>query len=98
MNGRCFPLGSWGLQSPCGGDDPPCVLVEVLLELTKGLGPLAGTTMAMMVSMQLHHDVMLGITYIDMMTCSMSLVSLGATPFTVDHPMPTLEEVGRHGF
>ena len=34
---------------------------------------------------------MLGITCIDMVTCSMSLVGLGATPTAVDHPMPTLE-------
>ena len=32
------------------GDDPPCVSVEVPPELTEGLGSLAGTVMAMMVS------------------------------------------------
>ena len=34
---------------------------------------------------------MSGTTYIDMVTYSMSLVGLGATPLAVNHPMSTLE-------
>ena len=34
---------------------------------------------------------MTGTTYLDMVTASMSLVSLEVTPMAVDHPIPTLE-------
>ena len=34
---------------------------------------------------------MSGTTYIDMVTCSISLDGLGATPLAVNHPMPALE-------
>ena len=53
--------------------------------------PLGGTATAMMISTSLCQDVALGTTYPDMVTISMSLVGLGATPRAVDHPMLTLE-------
>ena len=56
-------------------------------------GLLAGTTMATVMSMWLCQDSMMGITYVDTMTASMSLVSLGPTPMVVDCPTATLEDV-----
>ena len=35
----------------------------------------------------------MGITYIDSMMTSMSLVSFGPAPMAVDHPMAALEDV-----
>ena len=49
--------------------------------------------MATMTSTWLWQDTMMGTTYIDSMTTSMSLVSLGPAPMVVDHPMTTLEDV-----
>ena len=54
---------------------------------------LVGTTMATMLSMWLWQDTMMGTTYVDTMTASMSLVSLGPTPMAVGCPTATLEDV-----
>ena len=85
------PPGFVEITKSLQGHNPPHESVEVPSELTKRLVPLVGTMMATMVSMWLCQDVMSGITYVDMVTCSMSFVGLGATPMVVDLPMPTLE-------
>ena len=86
------PPGFTEIAKSLWGDDPPHVTAGVPPELTAPQGLLAGTAKAMMISMRLHQDVALGITYLDMVTTSMSLVGLGATPMAVDHPMAALEE------
>ena len=48
--------------------------------------------MAMMISTWMWQDMVTGVTYLDTVMVSMSLVSLGATPMAVDHPMPALED------
>ena len=87
---RC-PPGFAEITQSLSEDNPPHVAVEVPQELTEGQGPLAGTAMAMMISTWLCQDMTSGITYVDMVTCSMSLVGLGATPAAVEHAMPALE-------
>ena len=61
----------------------------VLPELVEELDPirLVGSTMF---SAWLLQDSMLGAIYINIVTCSMSLVGLGVTPLVVDHSMPAL--------
>ena len=44
---------------------------------------------SMMFSSWLLQDSMSGATYINMVTCSMSLVGMGFTPLVVDHSMPS---------
>ena len=58
-------------------------------EMAEEQGPIwmVGSTMF---STQLFQDSVLGATYIDMVTCSMSLVDMGFTPLAVDHSMPAL--------
>ena len=68
------------------------ITTNVSLGLTTPQGLLVGTAMATMISMQMWQDVATGITYLDTVTASMSLVSLRATPMAADHPMPTLED------
>ena len=75
------------------GDNSPYISVEVPQKLTAPQCLLVGAAMAMMVSTRLHQDGVLGTTYLDMVTTSMSLVGLGATPRVVNHPMPTLDRV-----
>ena len=71
------------------GDNPPWVIMGVPPELAKEQDPIrmVGSTM---LSAQLFQDSMSGATYIDVVTCSMSLVGLGSTPLAVDCCMPTL--------
>ena len=76
-NQKVPPSGFTEIVQSLQGDNPPCVAVEVPQELTEVQSPLAGTVTAMIVSTQLCQDVMSGITCIDMVTCSMSLVGLG---------------------
>ena len=72
------------------GDDSPCITINIPLGLTASQGLLVWTAMAIMISMQMWQDVVTGITYLDTVATSMSLVCFGATPMAVDHPMPTL--------
>ena len=85
------PSGFAEIAKSLWGDNSPSITVEVPPELTTPQGLLVGTAMATMVSMRLHQ--VSGTIYLDMVTTSMSLVGLGATPMVVDHPMPTLEVV-----
>ena len=55
-------------------------------------GFLVGAATAMMISMQMWQDAATGITYLDTVMASISLVSLGATPTAVNHLMPALED------
>ena len=75
------------------GDQTLCITINVPLVLATSLGLLAGTTMATMMFMWLWQDIMMGTTYVDTVTASMSLISLGPTPMAGDHPMATLEDV-----
>ena len=75
------------------GNNTPGITIVLPSELTASSGLLVGTPMGMMTSMWLWQDAMMGITYIDSMTASMSLVSLGPTPIAFDHPVATLEVV-----
>ena len=49
--------------------------------------------MATMTSMWLQHDTEMGITYVDLVMTSMSLVNLGPTPMAIDCPMTTVEDI-----
>ena len=80
---------AWSLQ----GDNSQHITVEVPQELSRPQGLLAGTATAMMISTNLCQDVALGTTYLDMVTTSMSLVSLGATSRVINHAMPTLRRL-----
>ena len=86
------PPGFAEIARSLQGDDSLCITIDVPPELTTPHGLSVGTAMASMVSTILHQDVALGTTYLDMVTTSMSLVSLEVTPMTVDHPMPILED------
>ena len=70
-------------------DNLPCEVRGIPLELAKEQGPIwiVGSTMF---SARLIQDTVSGSTYIDMMTCSVSLVGLGVTPSVDDCSMPTL--------
>ena len=61
----------------------------ILLELAEEQGPIqiVGSTMF---STRLIQDTVSGSTYINMLTCSMSLVGLGVTPSVGDCSMPAL--------
>ena len=74
---------------PLCGDNLPHVVTGIPLELAKEQDPIwvAGSTMF---SARLFHDVVSGTTYINMVTCSITLVGLGYTPSVVYHSMPTL--------
>ena len=85
------PPGFMDIARSLWGDISWCATVEIPLELTAPQGLLVGTAMATMISTCLWQDVVTGAPYLDMVTTSMSLVSLGVTPTAVDHPMPTLE-------
>ena len=101
------PSSEWKMPPPVfaeivkslHGDAPPCVDIEAPPELTKGQGPLqmVGSMMAMMVFTQLFQYVMSGTTYIDLVTCSMSLVGLGL-PLDGQLPYAHTGGMGRHGF
>ena len=56
-------------------------------------GILAGITMTTMMSTQMQQDTVTGITYLDTITASMSLVSMGSTPMAVDCLMSTIEDL-----
>ena len=73
------------------GDNPPHEVVGIQLELAKEKGPIKVVGPAMF-SARLVQDTISGSTYINVMTCSMSLVGLGVTPLAGDHSMPTLLE------
>ena len=74
------------------GDDA-CAIIDLPPRLATSPGLSAGTTMSTMMSTCLQQDTMMGATYVDTMTASMSLISLGPTPMAGDHPMATLEDV-----
>ena len=78
-------------RTPMPGE--PGQLAECVQELREVMESLMVFTDAKVFSDDVpsHQDVMSGITYIDMVTCSMSLVGLEATPSAVDHPMRTLK-------
>ena len=71
------------------GDDLPHVVIGLPLELAKEQDPIwvVGSTMF---STRLFKDAVSGTMYIDMMTCSMSQIGLGATLLAVDCSMPAL--------
>ena len=71
------------------GDSQPTVVTGVPPELAKEQDPVRMVESTML-SAQLFQDSMLGATYINMVTCSMSLVDLGVTPSVVVCSMPAL--------
>ena len=75
------------------GDDSPCRTIDVSLELTTAQGFLAGTAMTMVISSRVQQDTVTSVTYLDTVTASMSLISLGSTPMAVDCQMPVLENL-----
>ena len=75
------------------GDDTPHITVDLSSELTTPPGLSVGSTMATMMSTQVWHDATMGTTYVDMVTASMSLVSLSPTSMMVNYPTATLEDV-----
>ena len=62
------------------GDDSPHITIDIPQELTTSQGLLVET--AMMISMQMQQDTATGITYLDTVTASMSLVNLGGYPYS----------------
>ena len=46
-----------------------------------------------MMSTQIYQDEVTGITYMDTVTASMGLISLGTSPMGVGHQIPVLEDV-----
>ena len=70
-------------------DNPPHEVVGIPPELDREQGPIqvAGSSM---LSTRLIQDMISGSTYINVMTCSMSLMGLGVTPSVGDCSMPTL--------
>ena len=83
------PPGFMEIARSLNGDDSPCVVTGVPPELAKeqDLIQVAGSTM---LSARLFQYVVSDYTYIDMVTCLMSLVGLGFTSLAVDHSMPAL--------
>ena len=75
------------------GDSPPQVVKGVPPELVEEQDP-ARMVESTMFSAQLLQDSVSGATYMDMVTCSMSLVGFGVTPSTVDCCMPALQGEG----
>ena len=75
------------------GDNSPHITINVPHELTMAQGFLVGTAATMVISTQMQQDAVTGITYLDTVMASMSLVSLGSTPMTVDCVMPDLEDI-----
>ena len=88
----CLP-GFADIARSLWGDDAPCITIDLLLVLATSPGLLAGTAMATMMSMWLQQDAMMGATYVDTVTASVSLVSLGPTPMVGDCPTATLGDV-----
>ena len=74
-------------------DDSLCITINVPQELTTTQVFLVGTTMTIMISKWVWQDVVTGITYLDTVMASMSLVSLGSTPMVIDHLVPALENL-----
>ena len=70
-----------------------CITIDLPLIQATSSGFSVGTPMATVMSMCLGQDAMMGTTYVDMVTASMSLMSLGPIPMTLDHPTATLEDV-----
>ena len=70
------------------GDDPPCEVMGIPPELAKEQGPIwiVGPPVFFTGLIQ---DAISGSTYMNMMTCSMSLVGLRVTPSVGDQSMPT---------
>ena len=87
----CLPRFMDIARSLWGDDTHATIDLPPLLATSTGL--LVGTTMATMMLMWLCQDSMMGATYIDMVTASMSLMSLGPTPMVVDCPTATLKDV-----
>ena len=73
------------------GNNPLHISIEVPPELTTPQSFLVGTATATLMSTKLQQDMVAGTTYLELVTTSMSLVSLEVTPTAVDHPMPTWE-------
>ena len=71
------------------GDNLPHEVAGIPPELSEEQGMIQ-VVGSVMFSARLVQDMISGSTYIDMMTCSMSLVGLGVTPSVGDHSMPTL--------
>ena len=83
---KVLPPGFAEIANSLRGDNFPHTTVEVPQELTAPQGLLVRTATATMISMSLCQDVALGTIYLDMVTTSMSLVGLGATPEVVNCP------------
>ena len=62
-------------------------------EITSTPSLLAGATTTTRISAQLWQDAVTGTTYINSVTTSMSLFSLGPASMVGDHPTATLEDV-----
>ena len=74
-------------------DDTPHMTIDLPPVLAATPGLWVGTTMATVMSTWLCQDSMIGATYVDTVTASMSLVSLGPTTMAVDCLTATLEDV-----
>ena len=75
------------------GDNTSCITIYLTPELKTSPDLLVGTVMATMTSTWMQQDVVTGVTYVDTVTASMGLASLGSTPMADECPMPTLENL-----
>ena len=73
-------IPAWGQLTPCSYGHPS--------RFSQGTGPHMGSGVTLF-SARLFQDAVSGAMYINMMTCSRSLVGLGVTPLVGDHSMPT---------
>ena len=87
------PPGFAEIARSLWGDGSPHITIDVPLGLTTSPGLLVGTAMATMTSTQMQQDAVTGITYLNTVMASMSLVSLGSLPMVVDCLMPAIEDL-----
>ena len=89
------PPGFADIARSWWGDNTHATIdLSPMLAASPGLA--AGTAMAIMMSMWLHQESVMGATYVDMVTASKNLMSLGPTPITVDCPTTTPKDVMEH--
>ena len=81
------------IAQPLREGNAPKTMVNFPQERTSAWSLLVGAAMMITMSMWLWQEARSDITYIDSVTASMSLTSLGSAPIMVDHPRATLEDV-----
>ena len=86
------PSGFMAVAKSFRDDKPPQITVEIPQEMAAA-GFITGSAMTTMMTTQIHQDKMTSVTYMETMTASMGLLSLGMPLMAVDHQTPTTEDV-----